>query len=170
MTLLKIALTGAPRTGKSELASALNDAARALAWPVQVVVSDTPAPQSELTSYNLVLLMGLEAAAASPPQNTPAGALTQEAADQSIRTALARAAVPYRVLYGPGQERLAHARRALESLLERAKPRLRPPSPSPEKPPAAASQPWVWLCDKCSDPQCEHRLLTGLLAQRAQAA
>ena len=168
MTLLKIALTGAPRTGKSELASALNDAARALAWPVQVVVSDTPAPQSELTSYNLVLLMGLEAAAASPPLNTPAGALAQEAADQSIRTALARAAVPYRVLYGPGQERLAHARCALESLLERAKPRL-PPS-SPEKPPSAANQPWVWLCDKCSDPQCEHRLLTGLLAQRAQAA
>jgi hypothetical protein len=32
------------------------------------------------------------------------------------------------------------------------------------------NQPWVWMCEKCSDPQCEHRLLTALLAQRDSAA
>jgi hypothetical protein len=21
---------------------------------------------------------------------------------------------------------------------------------------------WKWVCDKCSDPECEHRLFTGL--------
>ena len=29
----------------------------------------------------------------------------------------------------------------------------------------AASRAWVWTCDKCSDPECEHRLFTSLAAR-----
>ena len=39
-----------------------------------------------------------------------------------------------------------------------------------KKPARKRPTPWVWSCEKCSDPQCEHRLLTALLAQRARQA
>lgn len=70
--------------------------------------------------------------------------------DRLLRQALAKAAVEYRVIYGQGAARRVHALRALAASDAGA------PSASPDD---AAPAPWVWACDTCSDPQCEHRLL-----------
>ena len=169
MAVLKIALLGASRNQVSELAAALSDAMKASGWQVFLVVAtDAAALPADLAGVDLVLLTGLESSAPSLFLDSRAQALipAQEAADQSIRAALADTAMFYRVLYGASEERLVHALRAIESLLAPAgiHPRQKTGSGG------IKSQPWVWMCDKCSDPQCEHRLLTALLAQRTAAA
>ena len=160
--MLKIALLGAPRTGKSLLASGLSHAANASAWPATIVVlkAQDPAgsaPPFAPTDYDLVLLTGLEDNGSTPTSSTPTNPQAQQIADTAIRTTLTNAKVAYRVLYGRNEERLAQACEALQSLL--------PTLPTRKKP-----TPWVWPCEKCSDPQCEHRLLTALLAQRSRRA
>jgi hypothetical protein len=142
----------------SELAAALDEALKASGWQALLVAAAGAATlPADLAGFGLVLLAGLQSPAA-PLSLEPA----QEAADQSIRAALAQGALAYRVLYGTPDERLAHALHAVESLL--APVRIRP-SPK-DRAGNTNNQPWVWLCDKCRDPQCEHKLLTALLAQR----
>jgi hypothetical protein len=33
---------------------------------------------------------------------------------------------------------------------------------------ATRQAPWKWVCDKCSDAQCEHRTFTALLEAKPQ--
>jgi nicotinamide riboside kinase len=80
------------------------------------------------------------------------GPHVREPVDALVRQALARADVPYRTIYGKGAERLQNALAAIAEAGDR-------------KPPAGQSA-WVWTCDKCSDPECEHRLFTGLVSGR----
>lgn len=70
--------------------------------------------------------------------------------DALVREALARAGVAYRVVYGTGEERTRNALAPVLALLGER--------------PAEAGPRWAWVCDKCSDPDCEHRLFTGLRA------
>jgi hypothetical protein len=146
--VLKIAVTGAPSTGKHQLVSALDLALKDAGRDASVRVTD---PSTFSANPDLVLLCGLESMEPS-----------QQAADQSIRSALAAAGMPYCVLYGSTPQRLAQALGAVDRLL--------PGLPLREQQPAVKSKPWVWVCDKCSDPVCEHRLLSDLLAQRASPA
>jgi nicotinamide riboside kinase len=67
--------------------------------------------------------------------------------DALVRAMLDKAGIAYRVVYGSGSERLRNALAAIDATLA---PRI----------PARA---WVWQCDKCSDPDCEHRLFRGLV-------
>ncbi|HEY3048981.1 MAG TPA: hypothetical protein VGJ72_16155 [Polaromonas sp.] len=156
MAELKIALLGAPNTGKSQLSAALSRALEVSAWHAVIAIAETPALLADPVRYDLTLLMGLETLAQSPEL-----ARQQLAADQSIRAALALSGVPYRVLYGQQQERLEQALREFERLLPAAAPHTRQ-----DTGPGSKTKAWVWACDKCSDPQCEHRLLSDLLAQR----
>jgi nicotinamide riboside kinase len=75
------------------------------------------------------------------------GPHVQEPVDAQVRDMLARAGLPYRVVYGSGDERVRNALAAIDASLA----------------PRSPARTWVWQCDKCSDPQCEHRLFTGLL-------
>ena len=170
MTVLKIALMGALPAGVAQLADVLNDSSQRANWQTLVVgvIADTPALQAELASFDLVLLMGLEAIMVPSLMSYPPATtldVASEAADQSIRAALTQAAVAYQVLYGSQEERRDHALHAIESLLLASAPRPRKSLPSGSG--GARNKPWVWMCDKCGDPQCEHQLLTTLLAQRA---
>jgi nicotinamide riboside kinase len=81
------------------------------------------------------------------------GPEVRESVDAQLREALERARIPYRVIYGSGEERLLNALAAIDSA-------------SPENPriASAPSRPWTWSCEKCGDPECEHRLFTGLWA------
>jgi nicotinamide riboside kinase len=81
------------------------------------------------------------------------GPEVRESVDAQLREALQRARIPYRVIYGSGEERLLNALAAIDSA-------------SPEDPriASAPSRPWTWSCEKCGDPECEHRLFTGLWA------
>jgi len=152
--VLKIAVTGAPSTGKHQLASDLVRALKDAGRDAQVTVTALSAPSggaaghTDHFGYGLTLLCGLESAEAA-----------RQAADQSIRSALAATGTAYCVLYGSAPQRLEQALGAVERLLPGLLPR--------KQAPAGRSKAWVWVCDKCSDPACEHRLLSDLLAQRA---
>ncbi len=67
--------------------------------------------------------------------------------DALVRDMLGNAGVPYRVVYGTGGERLRNALAAIDASL----------APRPQ------ARSWVWQCEKCSDPECEHRLFRSLL-------
>lgn len=99
-------------------------------------------------SYSVTLLMALG------PDHTP----DRERMDALLRSALTRARAPYAVIHGNGPERLAAAWNAINSSAEAA-------GDSASNPRGART--WFWPCDKCSDPACEHRLFSDLVAQRA---
>lgn len=162
--MLNIALLGACPAQLSELAATLEKAMHVLdPHMMRLTSADAASLPASLACFDLVLLAGLEAPFSphfsAPCKTGPDAAPDPETADRSIRAALST--VSYRVLYGTAGERLALALQAVESLLPltlRTRPAARPAR--------LKSQPWVWMCEKCSDPQCEHRLLTALLAQR----
>ena len=162
MSAFKIALVGAPDTGQMPLFDALTERLKTDGWPVAVEMADL----SSATRYDSMLIMGLDA----PLPSTIA-------ADQSIRLALARTGAAYEVLYGTTQERLAQVLQMVEVKVKLVRPLAQPlmqpatavTSQNFQTEPAPAHKPWVWLCDKCSDAQCEHKLLTQLLTQRATA-
>ena len=81
------------------------------------------------------------------------GPHVREPVDALVRAALQQAQLPYQVVYGSGPARLESALAAL----------ARAGIGAGAEPPAPASRrPWVWACDKCSDPECEHKLFRGL--------
>jgi len=149
--VLKIAVTGASPTGNNELARALGRALKDAGRNAFVSVVDPSISPSEAAGCGLTLLCGLESA-------EPA----LQASDQSIRSALATANTPFCVVYGSAPQRLAQALGAIEH--------LQPGPPLREPQHEARGKAWVWVCDKCSDPVCEHRLLSDLLAQRTASA
>jgi nicotinamide riboside kinase len=67
--------------------------------------------------------------------------------DELVRDLLDKAGVTYRVVYGSGEERLRNALAAIDASLA----------------PRPAARNWVWQCEKCSDPECEHRLFSSLV-------
>ena len=80
------------------------------------------------------LLMGLDLAPPSPQQSE---------ADAALREQLRAQGIAYGVVYGRDGQRLRNALRLIE-------------------PEAEQRRNWNWVCEKCSDPECEHRLFTGL--------
>ena len=75
--------------------------------------------------------------------------------DRLMRETLTQSQIPYRVIYGGGPERLRNALACLISLgLE----------PVGDEVPAPSR--WRWNCEKCSDPDCEHRLFADILRSR----
>ena len=67
--------------------------------------------------------------------------------DADLRQALAKAGLAYGVVYGQGLQRLLNAQRLVQ----------------PQDLPQRAA----WVCDKCSDPDCEFKLFTGLKGLKA---
>jgi nicotinamide riboside kinase len=88
------------------------------------------------------------------------GPHVREPVDALVRAALARGGVTYTVVHGSGPERLANAWNAINSIADRAEQMGAAGRKDTE------SQAWNWPCEKCSDPGCEHRLFTDLLAGR----
>lgn len=68
--------------------------------------------------------------------------------DQRLREVLQAHGLPYSSVYGNGEARVNNALQAIHYAL--SKPRIDTPSR------------WKWRCDKCSDPECEHRLFSDL--------
>ena len=100
--------------------------------------------------YDLTLLTGLDLPWVADGLQR-AGPHVREPVDALIREALAAAQVPYRVVYGQGEERLANALAAIGSAAQGV-------TQAAAAEPPAETRRWQWMCDKCSDPQCEHRL------------
>jgi nicotinamide riboside kinase len=98
--------------------------------------------------YDLTLLTGLDVPWVADGLHRE-GPHVREQVDALVREKLAKARVAYRVVYGTGEDR---ARNALAPVLELLG----------ERPAFSGETRWKWVCDKCSDPECEHRLFTGL--------
>jgi nicotinamide riboside kinase len=107
-----------------------------------------------LHRYDRILVTGLDLPWV-PDGLQRDGPHVREPVDALIRQALARADVPYHVVYGRGTERLGAALAALGSM-----------KPAPHGHAAEAHAPSrsaMWRCAHCGDPDCEHRLFTGRL-------
>ena len=77
------------------------------------------------------------------------GPHVREPVDRLVRAALQAAQLPYAVVAGHGERRLAAAMQAVRH-------GLRTPSPDDE---SAANPRWQWVCERCSDANCERHLL-----------
>ena len=94
------------------------------------------------------------------PDGLQRDAASREETDALVRTLLQRAGVAFQVVYGQGPRRLQAALQALVSagalpaeVVDRAAD-------------GGSQRAWVWVCEKCSDPACEHRLFTQLREAR----
>ena len=185
MKHVKVAVLGAAGTGKTALTRALKQsltpaltdssastgAADAPGWfitdesPLQKWLSgqtaqshlgehaDATGLQTVLTQqrgfdHHLLLALDIPAPLAADMAD---GGKQRQQMDALLRSTLVQAGLPFQVIYGLGEHRLAQALAALGK-------------PAAES--GSGRKPWVWVCDKCSDPVCEHRLLSDLLASR----
>jgi hypothetical protein len=142
-----IALLGADGSGKTQLAEALAQrlAQRGIAATLVAV------PQSSFDAAALEAYRGhaftLLIAPASP---TPI--------DGMLRKALMDANLSFAVVHGEGAEQLANAWNAINTAAD-------PDARGSAEPGTTTA--WSWACDKCSDPACEHRLFSDLVAKRS---
>jgi nicotinamide riboside kinase len=98
--------------------------------------------------YDVTLLTGLDLPWVADGLQRD-GPHVREPVDALVREMLGKAGVSYRVVYGSGEERLRNALAAVDATLA----------------PRSPKRSWVWQCDKCSDPDCEHRLFRGLIGK-----
>lgn len=89
------------------------------------------------------------------------GPHARQPTDTLLRAALAGARLSYAVVHGTGGERLASAWNAINSIASN-EGRTRGSRSLSESKPAS----WSWPCEKCSDPECEHKLFSDLIARR----
>ncbi|GKT23382.1 hypothetical protein [Acidovorax sp. SUPP3334] len=113
----------------------------------------------------LTLLVGLEGTGslALPPKPSlpapPRHALS-ERFDACLRQALSDAGVAYRVLYGSEDERLRSTLIAIKSIASSALNTAA--GPVFDSNALRSVRLRAWACEKCSDPECEHKLFTAL--------
>jgi nicotinamide riboside kinase len=79
------------------------------------------------------------------------GAHVRPHMDTLLRQRLDEATIGYRVVYGLGHARLQNAMNCIAEYVHTTRTSS-----------INASKKWVWTCDKCSDPDCEHRLFSQL--------
>ena len=140
---LRIAILGAPGTGKATLAAALQPFASPTV--LQAAPADDNEAQLHRQRFDLTLLTGLD------QLTNTADHARCATMDQALRDALNRHTLPYALIYGQGQARCDSAMLAIQFHMRNT-----------EGLPQPASR-WRWACEKCSDPDCEHQLLSGLL-------
>ncbi len=116
-----------------------------------------PAAIERQRRYGLTLLMGLDLPWV-PDGLFRDGPALREATDALLRRELQAAGIPFQTLYGPLAMRVQQALRAIGSALQK---------PLTAQAPAWEQGRRPWNCEKCSDPDCEHRLFTQLLQQRS---
>lgn len=173
---MKIALLGSPGTGKTRLAQALVSALQLRGHTARLlgtheeglpncdfVIADTTAllaavypdmdPQNdalkrsaiaEQEKFDLTLLTGLDLSSATTAR--------QRQVDARLREVLQAHDLRYSVVYGAGDQRCANALAVVDQWTSPGSNNFSVQHPG-----------WQWVCDKCSDAQCEHQLFTSLL-------
>lgn len=151
---MKIAVVGAPGTGKSSLVAALRLALRNDAdYSLSDSVNESAVLGPEV-GYSCILLMGLDLILPSQ-SNDCAEATSPSQHDAQIRQQLSQNAMAYTVIYGSGQARTDCALQAID--FQRKKTTTRP---------TAGAGAWHWNCENCSDAACEHRMFSSLVNAR----
>lgn len=107
-------------------------------------------------TFDATLLMGLDLPWVADGIQRD-GAHMREPVDTALRTALARGGIPFQVVYGTGEARLQNALRCLNATFE---------SNENGEDGEIQNRPQRlrhWVCERCSDPVCEHRLFVDLV-------
>ncbi len=99
-------------------------------------------------TFDATLLMGLDLPWVEDGIQRD-GSHMREPVDTALRAALDRGGIQFQVVYGTGESRLHNALRYLNMAFE-----------STENQPQRLR---TWVCERCSDPVCEHRLFVDLL-------
>jgi nicotinamide riboside kinase len=102
-----------------------------------------PAAVAEQAHHRVTLLMALDLPWVPDP-GIRDGAHVREPVDGLLRTSLVAGGVGFSVVSGHGEQRLAHALRAVHAALH---------APDPRAPR------WRHVCAECGDPDCERHLL-----------
>lgn len=142
---MKVALLGAPASGKTELSLALKSFFQSYHIPLEVL--DSPDIQT-LAQEDAALLCGLDLS----PSNE-----TQSVADHAIRASLHMQGIGFQVVYGQDAQRLQNALFCLANQLPQWAHALRR-SDIPVR--------WTGPCETCGDGLCEHQLFTQLVSNK----
>lgn len=100
--------------------------------------------------FDLTLVMGLDLPWIADGIQRD-GVEMQSQVDAKLRSVLQGKSIDFMVIYGTGEERFQNAMAAIAKAKH-----------SPHEI-IAREVPWHWVCDKCSDAQCEHRTFSALL-------
>lgn len=101
--------------------------------------------------FGMTLVTGLDLA--NTGTDSPIGSATvcaREQVTRRLRDTLQQHGITYSMVYGTGKARTESALQAI--LYAMGKPRSSVPRSN-----------WQWPCEKCSDPDCEHRLFVDLI-------
>lgn len=108
-------------------------------------------------TFDATLLMGLDLPWVADGIQRD-GAHLREPVDTALRTSLARGGIQFQVVYGADEIRLQNALRCINSKIEDIASVGVPLKNQPKRL-------RNWVCERCSDPVCEHRLFRDLLKQ-----
>ena len=149
---MRIAIVGAPQTGKSQLAHAITQHLRQRHIDLVVLAATS---LEQIQPDDIVLLCGLDLT------GTPSE--LQHTSDQALRDALTQQHTAFQVVYGQGAERCTQA---LYAAAQRAQALGRADLAAHMR----QAQPlrWTGPCENCADADCEHRLFSQLLEKKAQ--
>jgi nicotinamide riboside kinase len=109
-------------------------------------------------SFDLTLVMGLDLLWVADGIQRD-GVAIQSEFDAKLRHVLQRQGIGFSVIYGTGDERFDNAMTAVATI---SKVQHLPQEKTTRQ------SPWQWVCEKCSDAQCEHRTFTALLEAKPQ--
>lgn len=100
-------------------------------------------------SFDLTLLTGLDLTWVADGIQRDGVAMRQRV-DQRLREVLLQQGIAFSTVYGTGEARTRNALQAIAYA-------------QGQRPDTGPAGKWRWPCEKCSDPECEHRLFSALL-------
>ena len=142
---MKVAIFGAPSSGKTALCLALKSFLQKNNIPL--VVLDSPDIQT-VGQVDVALLCGLDLTTFNE---------TQSSTDQEIRSRLLTQGIGFQVVYGKGPQRLQNALFCLAAKAPQWANALRR-GDIPVR--------WTGPCETCGDGLCEHHLFTQLVSNK----
>ena len=142
---MKVAILGAPASGKTELALALESFLQNNNIPLEVL--DNPSIDA-IGQKDAALLCGLDLLTSNK---------TKSDVDQEIRSSLHKQGIGFQVVYGQGPQRLQNALFCLAAQAPQWARALRR-NDIPVR--------WTGACEACGDGVCEHQLFTKLVAHK----
>ncbi|MDO8769043.1 MAG: ATP-binding protein [Burkholderiaceae bacterium] len=111
-------------------------------------------------SFDLTLVTGLDLPWVADGLQRD-GPHVREPVDALLRAALIQGKIPFQVVYGVDALRTDNALKCITAFknMHQASTDM----PASETTAAAEKAGSIWVCERCSDPDCEHRLFTSLL-------
>ncbi len=137
----------------------------------EFIFQDTSLHESSLAyqrSFDITLLTGLDMPWQADGIQRD-GEHVRAPVDALLRQLLQSAGIAFEVVYGTGDGRTTNALHALQRAIHQSTDTTNSIAPRADSMPASepkSLKKWQSSCEKCSDPDCEHRLFAALLAHQ----